>query len=112
MNRIRLPIHLRQSQRDEAYSWRGNALVALDMNTLEERALYEVPRGWSTNMLNCSADGKYVCTGINTDLRHRFDVDLLHGYIGFCECLEAHSLSRVLRIATDGNGADVVFEEN
>lgn len=98
--------------RDEAYFWRGNVLVALDLNTLQERPLDEVPPGWSTNMLNCSADGKYVCTGIYEDLSHRFDVDLLHGYVGFREYWEAHPLSRVLRIATDGSGADVVFEEN
>jgi oligogalacturonide lyase len=98
--------------RAEAYFWRGSELAALDLNTLEERVIYRAPDGFFVNMLNCTADGKYVCTGIFEDLSDQFTVDLLHGYVGFHEYHAAHPLSQIVRVATDGSGAEIVWEEN
>jgi oligogalacturonide lyase len=98
--------------REEAYFWRGKTLVALDLQSLEQREIYQTPDGFDVNMLNCSADGKHICTGIYEDLSSRFNVDLLHGYVGFEEYFRAHPLSQILKIATDGSGAEVVWEEN
>jgi oligogalacturonide lyase len=98
-------------QREEVYFWHGRTLVALDLATLEERLLYEAPRGFLTNITNVTADGRYVCTGLYEDLSGRFNVDLLRGYVGFREYWEARPLSRVLRIDTESGAAEVVFEE-
>jgi oligogalacturonide lyase len=98
--------------RDEAYFWHAGELQALDLETLERRPLWKVPDGFACNILNCSADGKYVCTGIYEDLSDRIRIDYLHGYVGFRETWEAKPLSKIMRIATDGSGADVVWEEN
>jgi oligogalacturonide lyase len=97
--------------REEAYFWHGRRLLAIDLETRALREIYVAPDGFLTNMLNCTADGRYVCTGLYEDLSDRFNVDLLHGYVGFREYHQAHPLSQVLRIATDGSGAEVVFEE-
>ena len=97
--------------RDEAYFWHGRRMVALDLETLDTRTLWEMPDGFRRSMTNCTADGKYVCAANFEDLADRFRIDYLHGYIGFRETWAANPLSRVVRIATDGSGADVVWEE-
>ncbi len=98
--------------RPEVYFWHERALVALDLHTLEERRLYQIPDGYAFNMTNVSADGKFVCTGIYEDLSSRFAVDLLHGYVGFEQYWEAMPHSQILCISTDDGSTDVVFEEN
>ena len=46
------------------------------------------------------------------DYSDRFEVDLLHGYVGFSEYWEALPLSQIIRIAVDGGKADILWEEN
>jgi oligogalacturonide lyase len=98
--------------REEAYFWHGRRLLAVDLQSGDLRELWHAPDGFFTNMLNCTADGRHVCTGIYEDLSHKFKVDLLHGYVGFREYSAANPLSKVIRIATDGSGAEVMLEEN
>ena len=95
--------------RDEAYYWRGPDLIALELRTTVERTLFQCPEGFSQNMTNCTADGRYLCTGIYQKLAD--SENLLRGYGGFREYFEARPLSRVLRIATDGSGCQVVHED-
>jgi oligogalacturonide lyase len=97
--------------RDEVYFVYGMQLIGLNLHTLVQNVLAEVDAGFDLSMLNCTADGKYVCLGIWQDLSERIETDLLRGYVGFAETWEAMPLSRILRVATDGSGADVVFEE-
>jgi len=97
--------------RDEAYFWYGRHIVALDLVTLETRPLWEIPKGFIRSMINCTADGKYVCAGLFEDLSNRFRIDYMRGYVGFRETWEAHPLSKIVCVATDGSGADVVWEE-
>lgn len=100
------------AQNSEAYFWHGYRLLALDLKTLEQRTLYRMPDGFDVSMINATADGKYVCASISEDMSDRFPVDLLRGYVGFRETWEAMPLSRVMRVAVDGSGADSVWEEN
>lgn len=99
-------------RRDEAYFWRGPELRALDLVTFEERPLYTVPEGRVGGNTTVTADGRYVCTSLNDDLRGRFPLDLAHGYVGFYESWAAHPRSRIARIDVDRGGAEVVFEED
>ena len=99
-------------QRDEVYFWHGRQLVALDLATLEERPLWRAPDGFLTNMTNVTADGRYLCTGLYEDLSHRFQVNLLRGYVGFRDYWAAFPRSQVMRIDTLTGEAEVVFEEN
>lgn len=96
----------------EAYFWHGPELIALHLETLEQRTLFRAPAGYLPNMTNVTADGQAVCSVIYQDLSDRFEVDLLHGYVGFREYWEAMPHSQIVRARTDGSGADVVFEEN
>lgn len=97
--------------KDEAYFWYGYELRALDLHTLEQRTLYRMPDGFDVSMTNCSADGRYVYSSISEDMSKHFKVDLLRGYVGFRETWAARPLSQIVRVAVDGSGSDVVFEE-
>ena len=97
---------------NEVYFWHGLHLVALDLDSLEQRVLYEMPEGFDVSMNNVTADGKYVCASISEDKSDEFPVDLLRGYVGFRETWAAKPLSQIIRVAVDGSGMDVVWEEN
>lgn len=97
--------------RDVAYFLYGRQLIALDLQTLAQQTLWEIPQGFRRSMLNCTADGRFVCLGIFEDLSARIRIDYLRGYVGFRETWEANPLSRIVRIATDGTEAETVWEE-
>ena len=98
---------------DEVYFVRENRVWAMDLRTLEERVIYELTPGFKLNILNCTADGRYLCTGIFEDLSSKFEVDLLHGYVGFAEYCAAKPVSRIIRIPVDGSAlaGEIMFEE-
>ncbi|MBV7336640.1 oligogalacturonate lyase family protein [Chloroflexi bacterium TSY] len=97
---------------NEAYFWHDLSLIALNLDTLNQRVLYEMPSGWDVSMCNTTADGKYVCASISEDKSDEFPVDLLRGYVGFRETWAAKPKSHIMRVAVDGSGADSVWEEN
>lgn len=97
--------------RAEAYFWYGRALMVLDLHTLALTPLWERPAGFTHSMLNCTSDGQHICVCVYEDLSARFAVDLLRGYIGFEETWAAQPLSRIMRVATDGSAAEIVWEE-
>jgi len=97
--------------RDEAYFFSPNGVMALDLGTMELRELCDLPEGFRRSMINCAADGKHLCAGIFEDLSDRLRIDYGHGYVGFRETCEAKPESRILRVATDGSGAEVIWQE-
>ncbi len=97
--------------RNEAYFWYNRRIISLNLKTLESHALWEMPEGFLSSMINCTSDGKYICAGIFEDLSRHLRIDYLHGYVGFRETWEARPLSRIIRVATDGSEAETVWEE-
>lgn len=97
--------------RDEAYFCHAGKLLALDLGSLELRAIYELPQRFRPSMLNCTADGRCVCLGLVEDMSDRIYLDLNRGYIGFNELFEAYPLSRIVTVPTDGAAARTVWEE-
>ncbi|MBM7789659.1 oligogalacturonate lyase family protein [Tenggerimyces flavus] len=105
--------------RDEAYYWFRGRLVALDLDTLEERVLYEVPEGFKgSGCTNVTADGRYVCVNVTEDVNDKLaamlgpDYHRLSLYPGFAEHVDLHPLSQVVRIPVDGSPPNVAWEEN
>lgn len=98
---------------DECYFVRERQVIALNLRTLAERVIYRLTPGFKLNILNCAADGAALYTGIFEDLSGQFEVDLLHGYVGFREYCEARPISRIVRIPVDGSApeGEIVFEE-
>ena len=98
--------------RPEAYFWRSGSLVAVDLETLDQRILYETPAGYANNLLSVTSDGASVCTGIYEDLADRFAVDLLKGYVGFEEYWAAKPRSVIIAVDTISGETREVFSEN
>ena len=99
------PVH------EEIYFTYGDTLIALDLTTLNMRALFTRPQGYVGGSADATADGEYVCAGYTQDLSDRFMVDLGNGYIGFHEYWEAHPHSMIMRIPVAGGEAKLVFED-
>lgn len=97
---------------NEAYFWHDLSLIALDLDTLEQRVLYVMEEGWDVSMCNVTADGKYICASISEDKSDEFPVDLLRGYVGFKETWASKPKNHIIRVAVDGSGGDSVWEEN
>ncbi len=97
--------------REEAYFWYGRKIMAVDLTTLATRELFERPQGFRRSMINCTADGKYVIAGFFEDLSDRINIDYMHGYVGFPETHDAYPESRIVKVATDGSGAEEVWSE-
>ncbi len=95
----------------EAYFWYGREMRAIDLYTYESRTLWVMPTGFISSMLSCTADGKHVCAGIWQDLSDQLRIDLHRGYVGFREIFEAKPESRIMHIATNGDGASCVWHE-
>ena len=95
--------------REEAYFRHNREVKAVDLETRELRVLWERPEGFRWSMLNCTADGEFVCVGIYEDLSDRIRID--RNYIGFPEVWAAHPLSRIAKVAVDGSGGEIVWEE-
>ncbi len=96
----------------EAIFAQGRFLKAINLETLEERTLYRKPDKYVGGGTNVTADGKYVCTSLVTDLSDRIYTDMGNGYIGFREWWEAHPPSKIIRVALDGSGEEVIYEED
>ncbi len=96
----------------EAIFAQGRFLKAINLETLEERTLYRKPDQYVGGGTNVTADGKYVCTSLVTDLSDRIYTDMGNGYIGFREWWEAHPPSKIIRVALDGSGEEVIYEED
>ncbi|NKB65952.1 MAG: oligogalacturonide lyase [Candidatus Latescibacteria bacterium] len=99
------------SQRSEAYFWYGLELMALDLETLQQRVLYTMPTGWDVSMINCSADGRHLYASLSEDMSDRFRVDYMRGYVGFRETWAAKPQSRIVQVAVDGGAVRTVWEE-
>jgi oligogalacturonide lyase len=104
-------INISPARREAIFSSR-DALMTVNLDSLELRSLYTRPDGYVGGGTNVTADGQYICTGHFQDLSDRFQIDLGHGYVGFREIWEAHPHSMIVQVALDGSGSKVVFEED
>jgi oligogalacturonide lyase len=85
-------------------------LIRLDLQTLEEKGLYEAPEGYQMGNVNATADGKHVVTCLQEDLSHRIRLDLGNGYVGHRELMEAAPHSMIVRIDAENGEAEQVYE--
>lgn len=98
--------------REEICFFYDDTVTVLDLRTLRTRALMQRPAGYTGNLADVTADGRYVVTGFSQDLSDRFQVDLLNGYIGFNEMWAAKPHSTIWRIPVDGGDPQLMYEEH
>ena len=93
------------------YFWWGRQLMELNLETLQERVVYEVPIGMSAYHARpgVTANGAYICTRIMKD--KGFD-GLDFAYARFYELFEAAPLSQLMRIEIATGNAEVIHEDN
>ncbi len=102
--------------------YQGSRMVILDLNTLDERTVYERPSGYVRGATNVTADGKYVLTYHVQDLSDRIDDPGFRDYVigrkgGSSSVFqkmvwEQRPHGMIVRVATDGSGSEVVHEED
>jgi len=114
--------------RDEAYYYVDNILMAVDLQTLAERPLYERPAGFFQGATNATADGKHVITFQVEDPTPRWREEIADDYQRYSDYMQgrkgpavadirerifrSHPLSQIVRVATDGTGNEVVHQEH
>jgi oligogalacturonide lyase len=99
-------------QYSEAYYYHPKKLWAIDLNTCEQRPLYEPPEGYNVNSFNATCDGKYVVGNCIQDLSDKIKIDMEHGYAGVDEINKARPHCFIFKVPVDGGKIEKVFEEN
>ncbi|NOU92748.1 oligogalacturonide lyase [Paenibacillus sp. LMG 31456] len=84
----------------EAYYYYDRAIVAIDLQTLKERILYTVPSGYNFGSMSCTADGQWVCFGLNEDYSSRLHMDMSNGYTGFEQYFSAKPHCMIMAVST------------
>jgi len=97
---------------ETAYIRKNHQLIELNLETYEERLLFEGPEKSVIGNINCTADGKYLITCLQEDYSDRFEINLGNGYIGHQELMEAKPKSQILQISLGkSQEVQVVHEE-
>ncbi|MCZ6635488.1 MAG: oligogalacturonate lyase family protein [bacterium] len=94
------------------YFWHGHQLIELEIDTLNERVIYEqkgnmAPRGRA----NPTADGKYLCTHLQEDIPEE-GPSISFAYSRFVEFFEKKPFSQIVRIEVATGKIDVIHEDN
>ncbi|MGB9618805.1 MAG: oligogalacturonate lyase family protein [Armatimonadota bacterium] len=98
--------------RDEAFFWVGRNLRVIDLVTLAERDLWEMPEGVRCLTPNCSSDGRYVFFATNPIITEGLPVDRLHGVPFSKDYWAQHPHCRIMRLSVEGGEPEVVWEED
>ncbi len=93
------------------YFWWQNQVIELDLETLDERVIWEGPEGMKPdNRANPTADGKYICTRLMEDLPEK-KATISFSYSRFREQFFAKPLSRIMRIEIATGEAEIIHED-
>ena len=98
--------------RDEAYFWTGRWLRAIDLVTLEERDIWEMPEGVGCLTPSCSSDGAHIFFAINPIITQGLRIDRLTNRPFSRDYCQAKPHCAILRIPSNGGKAEVVWEED
>ncbi|NHN29244.1 oligogalacturonide lyase [Paenibacillus sp. S3N08] len=95
----------------EAYFYYNHAIIGIDLHTLEERTLYTAPAGYNFGSMSCTADGEWVCFGLNENLSDRIHMDLGNGYAGFESYFSAKPHCMIMAVSTRNGTVRELHEE-
>jgi oligogalacturonide lyase len=88
--------------KNEAYFTLNRTIVAINLDTFEEKEIYKIPDGYNFSNISCLADGSHICFGQSEDLSKSIKTNLSGGYIGFeeTEAARPHCQICLLNLAT------------
>ena len=87
----------------------GPAMRSLRLDTLEDRELYRVPKGWNSHLATCTADGEYVAFVYREDLAVSTETGRI--YSTMPEMYFQHPACVIMRIQTGTGQATAVWGE-
>lgn len=105
------PMAVNHAYNETYYQYNG-CVYALNLDTLDTRPLYIVPKGYSFGGARPSANGKYIVAGLSEDLSASIKSNLAAGYVGFSEIFAAKPDCRIIRINVLDNTVDEIWREN
>lgn len=94
------------------YFWWQNQMIELDLDTLDERVIWEAPPGMVPDArANPTADGKYVCSRLMQEVRQeKRTIDF--AYSRFREYFHARPLSQIVRVEIASGEMAVIHEDH
>jgi oligogalacturonide lyase len=88
-----------------------NKMYELNVETLEERIIYETPEGMNARgRANPTADGKYICTGLIEDIEEEAPA-ISFAYSRFREFFHAKPFSQIARIEAATGSVEIIHED-
>lgn len=97
--------------KNEAYFTLANSITAINLDTYEERRIFELPEGYNFSNLSCTADGKHLCFGLSEDLSKTIQSNLSGGYVGFEETEAARPHCQICLLTFETGETKVIHEE-
>lgn len=93
------------------YFWWHDKLYELNIETLEERVICEVPDGMEAhNRASPTADGKYIC-GRFMEVPEQKEAAVAFSYSRFVEFFEAKPFTQIVRIEVETGQIEVLHED-
>jgi oligogalacturonide lyase len=93
------------------YFWWGNEVIELDLDTLEERIIWEAPPGMvPDHRANPTADGRYICTRLMEEKKQDKPA-IEFAYSRFREYFFARPFSQIVRIEIATGQMEVIHED-
>jgi len=98
--------------KDEAFFWAGRNLRAIDLVSLVERDIWEMPEGIRCLTPNCSSDGRHVFFATNPIITEDLPIDRLRGAPHSKDYCAQRPRCRIMRIPASGGEPQTIWEED
>ena len=96
---------------NEIYYGENGCVYALNLETLETRPLYIVPKGFTFGGARPTGDGESIVFGLTEDTSDHIKANLSAGYIGMREIFAAKPDCRIIRVDLKTGVATEVWQE-
>ena len=97
--------------KNEAYFILNRTIVAINLETYEEKVIYASPEGYNFSNISCLADGSHLCFGLSEDLTKSIHTNLSGGYIGFEEIEVARPHCKICLFELETGKTRIIHEE-
>lgn len=98
--------------KNRCYFFADRQLYAIDLETLQSKVIYEMPKGYEPHIVSCAANASYVYTAIFEDVNGKVNKAVPENTTEFFhEKFKYVSDSKIVRINSDGSGWEYIHEE-
>ncbi|WP_078546760.1 oligogalacturonate lyase family protein [Litchfieldia alkalitelluris] len=97
--------------KNEAYFTLNKKIVAINLDTYEEKVIYTIENGYNFSNISCLADGSHICFGLSEDLTKSINTNLSGGYVGFEETEAARPHCKICLLNLENGELKMIHEE-